>query len=103
MENVKNNFEELKKLLLGALQILEQTNCRMMWHCDGDIRRFVVDLVADVAAPNRFDRIHDEHGHCGERGADDIRSEFAVARVANFMKPVKDAVLFVKNHFCHND
>lgn len=26
MENVKNNFEEMKKLLLGALEILEQTN-----------------------------------------------------------------------------
>ena len=30
MENVKNNFEELKKLLLGALEILEQTNCGLM-------------------------------------------------------------------------
>ena len=26
MENVKNNFEEMKKMLLGALEILEQTN-----------------------------------------------------------------------------
>ena len=26
MENVKNNFEEMKKLLLGALEILEQTS-----------------------------------------------------------------------------
>ena len=30
MDNVKNNFEELKKLLLGALEILEETNSGMV-------------------------------------------------------------------------
>ena len=62
-----------------------------------------VHLIMNVNAPNRFTGIDDEHGHCGKRGADDVLSELGIACMTFLMKPVKNAVSFVKNHFCHRN
>ena len=61
----------------------------------------VIDLIINVACVRYFNRIYDEHGHSGERGAENIISRFPVSGMPRLLESVEYSVPAKKQDLGH--